>query len=318
MAFTTSVLAESAELAIQTVAADLSPSVVIYIDGNRQIFTDANGNVFPPILYSGTTYLPLRAIGGIMGKEVSWDSATKSVHLDTPDIPLSAANDSAIERQGTDTKVSVIISPNITIYIDESIQAFKDANGKAVYPVLYNGTTYLPLRAIGVIMGKAVEWDSANRCVYLGEKPKGDSSSDQTSNTSNRSFVERYTSILQELTSIRDQMNGVLDNIYIDGRTKKEIETYMLQFDNEYPKFQKLLDKVNTINTSALTADQKKAHGLVLEAIDAGISDYKMIEIGIRTYLIGAFALSDSKEAYNIHYIDLLIEQAKDAVSSTK
>ena len=33
------------------------------------------------MLYSGTTYLPLRAIGGLMGKTVSWDAQTRTASL---------------------------------------------------------------------------------------------------------------------------------------------------------------------------------------------------------------------------------------------
>ena len=34
-----------------------------------------------PILYNGSTYLPLRAIGEIMNKEVVWNNSTKTITL---------------------------------------------------------------------------------------------------------------------------------------------------------------------------------------------------------------------------------------------
>ena len=36
-----------------------------------------------PFLYDGTTYLPLRAVAEAVGKEVSWDSATKTAAIST-------------------------------------------------------------------------------------------------------------------------------------------------------------------------------------------------------------------------------------------
>lgn len=44
-----------------------------------------------------------------------------------------------------------------------------DANGNAVEPFIYNGTTYLPVRAIANATGKAVYWDGPEYTVYLGD-----------------------------------------------------------------------------------------------------------------------------------------------------
>ncbi len=38
-------------------------------------------------------------------------------------------------------------------------------------PIVYNGKTYLPVRALGEALGVAVDWDNDTRTVYLGEKP---------------------------------------------------------------------------------------------------------------------------------------------------
>ncbi len=47
----------------------------------------------------------------------------------------------------------------------------KDANGSRVEPFIYNGTTYLPIRAVGEAIGKQVTWDGATKTIYLGESP---------------------------------------------------------------------------------------------------------------------------------------------------
>ncbi|MHA6481518.1 stalk domain-containing protein [Paenibacillus sp. strain BS8-2] len=44
----------------------------------------------------------------------------------------------------------------------------KDASGKNVYPISYNGTTYLPIRTAGEALGVDVGWDGANNTVWLG------------------------------------------------------------------------------------------------------------------------------------------------------
>jgi len=60
---------------------------------------------------------------------------------------------------------------NIKIYVDGIKINPKDAAGNDVEPFIYNGTTYLPVRAVGEAIGKTVSWDGTTQSVYLGEKP---------------------------------------------------------------------------------------------------------------------------------------------------
>ena len=60
---------------------------------------------------------------------------------------------------------------NIKIFMDGEELDPRDANGQKVEPFIYNGTTYLPVRAVGQAVGKAVEWDGVEKVVYLGAKP---------------------------------------------------------------------------------------------------------------------------------------------------
>lgn len=61
---------------------------------------------------------------------------------------------------------------DFTVKVDGDVKTFKDVNGKVVYPVLYEGTTYLPLRAIGELMGKTVYWYEKDKVIELKEETK--------------------------------------------------------------------------------------------------------------------------------------------------
>lgn len=151
--------------AAATVTARLRPDVTILIDGSERVFYNAGGQQVHPILYEGTTYLPVRAIGELMGKNVDWNQDTKTVTLSgtragqavsgTPDANASAKD------------ILVELRDDFTVVVDGAARTFADAKGQPVYPMLSAGSTYLPIRAIGELMGKSVSWDSATQTVTL-------------------------------------------------------------------------------------------------------------------------------------------------------
>lgn len=60
---------------------------------------------------------------------------------------------------------------NIKVYVDQTLADLKDVNGNKVEPFIYNGTTYLPVRAVSEALGKEVSWDNAAKAVYVGTQP---------------------------------------------------------------------------------------------------------------------------------------------------
>ena len=68
--------------------------------------------------------------------------------------------------------ISAMLNREITITYDGQAQLFQDANGNAVYPITYNGTTYLPVRCISDLLGMEVNWDQATNTVQLGSNEK--------------------------------------------------------------------------------------------------------------------------------------------------
>jgi len=61
---------------------------------------------------------------------------------------------------------------NIKLVVDGKPVVFgKDLSGNQIEPFIYNGTTYLPVRAVGEALGKKVDWDGTTQTVYVGQKP---------------------------------------------------------------------------------------------------------------------------------------------------
>ncbi len=68
----------------------------------------------------------------------------------------------------TQQTISAMIG-GIRIILDGQELHPTDVNGEPVEPMIYNGTTYLPVRAVASALGKAVSWDGETYTVYLGD-----------------------------------------------------------------------------------------------------------------------------------------------------
>ena len=97
----------------------------------------------PPVIDSGRTLVPLRAIFEGLGASVDWDGATRTVTSTLDDTTVVMTVDSAVMYR----------------------------NGQAVtldVPAkILSGRTMVPVRAIGEAFGADVRWDGATRTVYV-------------------------------------------------------------------------------------------------------------------------------------------------------
>lgn len=67
------------------------------------------------------------------------------------------------------TAKTIQVYTGVDIYVDDMKLEPTDANGNPVEVFVYNGTTYLPVRAVGEAVGKTVQWEPKTNSVYLGE-----------------------------------------------------------------------------------------------------------------------------------------------------
>lgn len=66
----------------------------------------------------------------------------------------------------------ISVSTGVSIYTNGVKLDPRDANGNPVDVFIYNGTTYLPVRAVSDALGVPVQWDGSTRSVYLGNDPR--------------------------------------------------------------------------------------------------------------------------------------------------
>ena len=152
-------------LAVTYGNAQVMPDRTIVVDGVARTFYAINGQEVHPISYGGTTYLPVRSIGELMNMNVDWNNDTKTITLTSPRTAAAATGTPDVNPK--ESTVSVSLRDDFTIIVDGVTQQFYDAGGNRVYPLLHNGVTYLPIRAVGELMGKVVSWDNATQTVTL-------------------------------------------------------------------------------------------------------------------------------------------------------
>ncbi|NCE64311.1 hypothetical protein D1159_06850 [Pseudoflavonifractor sp. 524-17] len=69
--------------------------------------------------------------------------------------------------------ITATLDPTVSVKYNNEVQNLLDANGNRVYPISYQGTTYLPIRAISNLLDLGVSWDQATRSVLLGDPEEG-------------------------------------------------------------------------------------------------------------------------------------------------
>lgn len=149
------------------VSVELRPSVTIIVDGVKRTFFNAKGREVHAIYREDiqTHYLPIRAIGELIGYDVNWDGSTQTISLTSPrTMPATTGTPDTSAR---DAKITVQIRPDFSVVVNGTRMSFTNAKGQAVYPLFYDGSNYLPLRAIGELMNKTVSWNAQTRTITL-------------------------------------------------------------------------------------------------------------------------------------------------------
>ncbi|MFD1888257.1 stalk domain-containing protein [Paenibacillus wenxiniae] len=81
-------------------------------------------------------------------------------------------------------QIKAALNYGIGIEVNGQAYTAKDANGKTLAPITYNGTTYLPVRAIGEALNTPIAYDAAASKVKIGSTGASSSSTSGSSSTS--------------------------------------------------------------------------------------------------------------------------------------
>lgn len=168
-------------LSVQAFAADVN----VTVDGTSVEFADAK----PFISKEGRTMLPLRAVGDALGCEIGWDGNYKIVRILGPVYTTEYAND-ANENMNEYMESMMYLQPisnglswEFLVKYAQGSESFtnllpREGGGGGFFyemdtaPVIENGRTYLPIRAIAELCGYNVNWNRESQTVVITSTDK--------------------------------------------------------------------------------------------------------------------------------------------------
>lgn len=129
-----------------------------------------DGKPVLPITYTGVTYLPVRAMGYLLGFGIDYASSTRTVIISS----VTAQDPPAFSAENVSNALTpiteAILNANLSFTLDNEKVVPVDANGIPVLPITYEGTTYLPVRALSMLLGIGVNYDETTRKVILDKE----------------------------------------------------------------------------------------------------------------------------------------------------
>ncbi|MEE1013186.1 MAG: stalk domain-containing protein [Clostridia bacterium] len=91
----------------------------------------------------------------------------KKLSLLTAGVLCAASIAAGVAAGGVIQEIKAELRQDFIVEVDGVVREFENVDGERVYPILYDGTTYLPVRAIGEIMGKTVYWYETEKRIAL-------------------------------------------------------------------------------------------------------------------------------------------------------
>jgi hypothetical protein len=282
----------------------LKPDISVELNEVRQVFKDANGQAVYPIIYNGTAYLPVRAVSALMKEPVEWDGGSKTVYIGkTLTYPVKSEapipSDAAAPAEESDLEAASEMQPtlvtgyskfDVLVMYDFEIQTFKDANGITVYPLNYNGSTYLPIRAISGLMDEPITWDGTAKKISIGdgeeEEPVVEEPEEDDPAVNEDSAMEQITDIYNSEEALYYEASAKISNIKEASAEQKQ--AIAASASDNYLKAQSLTIDVKEIDQTDFTEKQQKAYDKLLAFAES--NEYYILVLENIAYL----AASDS------------------------
>ena len=298
------------DLTSSKVLAYHKPNVTILFNEIEMGFFDANKNPVYPIIYNGSTYIPLRGASALMGENIEWEPLNQIVFMGKTisqpykgtAVPTSTSSAviTPMDNRPEQEIITVYSKPDVKIMFDFQLQSFEDANKRAVYPIIYKGSTYLPVRAVSKLMGATIEWDSKTQTISISKE----TISPVTKNESTIALADLFNQSVElynQSTAKIATLKGTKDPVVLGELAKSVSLDYKMTQDNSNTI--KSMVQTNYTDGEKLAHEKLQAflelaeyYTLVLENISymaASGQDYSMFAETFLTFALESAAKMD-------------------------
>lgn len=253
------------------------PDVAIFYKGQEMAFYSSQKDRVYPIIYNGSTYLPLRAVSALMERAIEWDNYSKSIFIGkTFQDPAGITRGStyaAVAMTGAtppedSLRVKATLRPDVQVFYEFQIKKFKDASGKSVYPIIYEGSSYLPLRSISLLMKEEVVWDNVRKQIIIGQKDtEGEGSNTDNPPKVTNSAIDQMSFIFMREKEIYNEVSEKIVEI-IKVKDINEKQAIAFSISEDYRAITQIALNLKKLNTNQLTPEEL--------AIYNSLSDFTM------------------------------------------
>jgi hypothetical protein len=126
-------------------------------------------------------------------------------------------------------QITATLDDGIKIIYNGNEQVLKDAKGNRVYPIISDGTTYVPIRAITQIFGESVAWDGETRSVILGSGESSPANGDVYKIGDKTPFT--FNGYSYDLTGVNNKALGkvTVDSVVVESAQRNDKEETVLK-----------------------------------------------------------------------------------------
>ena len=224
--------------------------ISLKVDGISVYMLNEKMQELPAIFYNDSYYISLRTAGEWLGKNVSWNGDTKTISFTGTAQPkyykASDVNTEDFIKYTCGGDVNITQRDDITVLIDGKERQFYTESNNIIYPIMYNDSTYLPVRSIANLLDMSIDWKNATETTATQISLTSKLSDEQS-----KAFNEYKSNIKAQFNKYTDLASGLYPNKSNSDELKKilgnmdECLDNILKLNVDIPQKQNVVDLVS-------------------------------------------------------------------------